>query len=192
MAEEDRPGGPQSAIISHRLWQERFGSDPNVLGRSLTVDTYGRRTYTIVGVVPPGFQFPEDTELWLSAAWNGLPQDRRSGHWLNTLARLKTGVSTAQARAEMDAIQAHIANDHSGERIGAKVSVVPLLRETVGRNTRTALLVLWAVVAGVLLIACANVANLMLARGATRQREIALRLALGAGRWRVIRQPRLL
>jgi putative ABC transport system permease protein len=188
LAEEDRPLGPQTAIISHRLWQERFGGDPNVLGRSLTVDTYGRRTYTIVGVMPPGFQFPQDTELWLATGWNGLPQDRRSGHWLNILARLKTGVTVAQAQTELNGIQARIAHEHSGERVGAKVSVVPLLRQTVGRNTRTALLVLWAVVVGVLLIACANVANLMLARAATRQREIALRLALGAGRWRVMRQ----
>jgi putative ABC transport system permease protein len=117
-----------------------------------------------------------------------LPQDRRSGHWLETLARLKPDISLAQARAELNGIQGRLAREHANARIGSEVSVVPLLRQTVGRSTRTALWVLWAVVAGVLLIACANVANLMLARAASRQREIALRLALGAGRWRVMRQ----
>ena len=187
-AEEDRPRGPQTAVISHKLWQERLGGDPRVIGRSLTVDTYGRRTYTIVGVMPPRFHFPEDTELWLAAGWNGLPQDRRSGHWMDVLARLKPGMPLAQARAEMSGIQARLAREHSGARLGTEVSVVPLLRQTVGRNMRTALLVLWGVVSGVLLIACANVANLILARAASRQKEIALRLALGAGHWRLMRQ----
>src|SRR5579883_1483990 len=188
LAEEDRPGGPKNAIISHKLWQERFGNDPFVVGRSLTVDTYGRRTYTIVGVMPQGFEFPEDTELWLAAGWNGLPQDRRSGHWLNTLARLKAGVTLAQARAELNAVEGRLAKVYASEGLGSKVSVVPLLQQTVGKESRRALLVLWAGMFFVLLIACANVANLMLVRAATRQREIAVRLALGAGRHRVMRQ----
>ena len=188
LAGEDREKGPQTAVISHRLWQERFGGNPEVVGQSLTVDTYYRRTYTIVGVMPPGFQFPGDTELWLPAGWNGLPLNRRGGHWLNVLARLKPGVTLAQAKAEMNAIQARVAQQNPGAGVASEVSVVPLLQQTVGRNMRTALLVLWGVVVGVLLIACANVANLMLARAASRQKEIALRLALGAGRWRVMRQ----
>src|SRR5439155_25892957 len=115
------------------------------------------------------------------------PQNRR-GHWLNVLARLKPGVTLAQAKAEMNAIQARVAQQNPGAGVASEVSVVPLLQQTVGRNMRTALLVLWGVVVGVLLIACANVANLMLARAASRQKEIALRLALGATRWRVMRQ----
>jgi len=188
LTEEDSAKGPQVAVISHRLWRERFGGDPQVVGRALTVDTYGRRTYTIVGVMPPGFEFPGDTELWLPAGWNGLPQNRRGGHWLNVLARLKPGVTLAQAKAEMNAIQARVARQNPGVGMASEVSVVPLLQQTVGRNMRAALLILWAVVAGVLLIACANVANLMLARAASRQKEIAVRLALGANRWRVMRQ----
>lgn len=188
LAEEDRKQGPLMAVISHKLWQERFGGDPQALGRSLTLDTYGRRTYTIAGVMPPKFQFPEETELWLAAGWNGLPQDRRSGHWLNVLARLKPGVTLAQAQAEMNTVQARIAQTNPGARIGSGVSIVPLLLQTVGPSLKTALWVLWSVVAGVLLIACANVANLMLVRATARQKEIALRLALGAGRWRVMRQ----
>src|SRR5581483_10110333 len=186
--EDDQPKGAQTAIISHKLWQERFAGDNQVLGRSLTVDTFGRRTYTIIGVMPPGFQFPEDTEVWLASGWNGLPPDRREGHWLSTLARLRPGVTLAKAQAQMNAIQARIAREHPGVRVGSAVSIVPLLRQTVGRNTRTALLVLWSVVAGVLLIACVNVANLMLARAASRQKEIGLRVALGAARWRIMRQ----
>ena len=189
LPEEDKWEGNRVAVISHELWQSRFRADPNALGRALTIDSYGRRDYTIVGVMPRGFRFPSESELWLPAGWMGVQLDeRRSAHWHAVIARLKPGVTLDQARSDMNAIQARIAQDHPNDLIGSQVAVVPLLDQTLGRNLRSALLILWAAVACVLMIACANLAHLLLARGVGRQREVAVRLAVGATRWRVIRQ----
>ena len=187
--EEDQPSGNGAVVLGYGLWQRHFGGDSNVLGQTLTVDTFGRRDYTIVGVMPPGFGLPTQNELWLPLGWMGVKLDEsRGANWHNVLARLKPGVKLAGAMAEMNTIQSRIAQTHPGEVTGTEVSVVPWLQQTVGRTAQRALLVLWGAVAGVLLIACANVANLTLVRGASRQREIAVRLALGADRWRVMRQ----
>jgi predicted permease len=189
LPEEDNWQGNRVALISHGLWQSRFGSDPHVLGLTLTVDSFGRRDYTIVGVMPPGFHFPNQCELWLPAGWMGVHiEERRSGHWHSVIARLKPGVTLDQAQLDMSAIQARIAHAHPNDLIGTEVAVVPLLDQTIGQTMRATLLILWGVVACVLLIACANLANLLLARGAARQKEIAVRLAVGASRWRVVRQ----
>jgi putative ABC transport system permease protein len=188
LPEEDRKEGNRVAVISYDFWQSRFGGAPDVFGQTVTLDTYGRRDYTIVGVMPSGFQFPGKSEIWLPAGWNGIPRDRRGGHWLSALARLKAGVTLEQAQAEMNTIQARIEAQFPNLNLGSQVAVVPLLEQTVGRKLQTALWILWGVIAAVLLIACANVANLTLARAAARQREIVIRLALGASRWQVVRQ----
>jgi len=173
LPEEDQREGHKAAILSYDYWQRRFAADPQVIGRTLTVDTFGRRVYTIVGVMQPGFRFPNQTEIWLPVGWDGIPRDRR-GNWLSVIARLKGGVSFREAQAEMNTIQGRIAAEHPEELLSSQVAIIPLLEQTLGRNLRSALLILWGVVASVLLIACANVANLLLARAADRQKEMAL------------------
>jgi putative ABC transport system permease protein len=187
LPEEDRKEGNRVALLSHEYWQRRFAGDPNVIGRMLTVDTFGRRDYTIVGVMQPGFRFPNKTEIWLPVGWDGIPRERR-GPWLSVIARLKDGVTMSQAQAEMNTIQGRIEQQHPQALIGSHVAVIPLLEQMLGARLRSALLILWGVVACVLLIACTNVANLLLARAVDRQNEIAIRLALGGSRLRLIRQ----
>ncbi|HMV49148.1 MAG TPA: ABC transporter permease, partial [Blastocatellia bacterium] len=188
LPEEDQRENNRVAVVSLEFAQQRYGDADKAIGQNLTFDTYGRRDYTVVGVMPQGFQFPGKTEVWLPAGWNGIPRDRRGGHWLTVLARLNPGVTQARAQAEMNAIQARIHAQFASHNVGSQVVLVPLLEQTVGRNLQTALWILWAAVAAVLLIACANVANLTLARALTRQKEIVIRLALGATRRQVVRQ----
>ena len=186
--EDDVEKGDRVAIISYDYWQRRYAGNPQVLGQSLTVDTFGRVDYAIIGVMPQGFGFPDRTEIWLAAGWNGLPRNRREGHWLSTIARLKPGALVEKAQAELSTVQNRIAADNPRDFIGSTVTVVPLLEQTLGRNLRSALLILWGVVLCVLLISCANVANLLLARASDRKKELAIRLALGVERLRIVRQ----
>lgn len=186
-SEEDRPGGNQVAVLTHGLWQRRFGSDPDILGQTLTLNS---KPYTVIGVMPAGFVYPSRVELWVPVGQeSGQESWRERGNHpgLYGVARLKPGITLDQARADMDAIAVSLEQQYPQSNSGNRVSITPMLEQAV-RNIRPALLVIMGAVAFVLLIACANVANLLLARAAARQKEIAIRSALGAGRVRIIRQ----
>ena len=181
--DEDLPGGRPAVLISHALWQRRFHSDPAAVGRTLTVDGIAR---TVVGVVPHALGEIVAADLWLPTAIDpNNPQ--RGNHNYGVVARMKPGVTVAQARAEMAVIAARLEKQYPATNAGTGMILFPMAEMFAGR-IRPVLLILLGAVGVLLLIACANLANLLLARAATREREIAIRGALGAGRLRLIRQ----
>lgn len=182
--EDEKPGAAPAALVSHYLWQSRYGGKPDILGRAIRVNL---QTYTVIGVMPEGEEFPQATRLWVPLIQDQSRQKRDQRN-VDLVARLADGTTLEQARAEMKTITSRLAQSYPETNKDVEVTVIPYTERNTGGPIRVVFYSLQGAVGFVLLIACANVANLLLSRAVRRTRETSIRAALGANRWRIVRQ----